>query len=53
MGMPSRLRNGISDSGNRMSISGKQEMAKTFSRFAMSEHAELTFGTKESCLGGT
>jgi hypothetical protein len=26
------------------------EMAKTISRFVMSEHADLTFGTKESCL---
>jgi hypothetical protein len=53
MGMPRRLRNGTSDSGKRMSISGRREMAKTISRFAMSEHADLTFGTKESCLGGT
>jgi hypothetical protein len=44
--MPRRLRNGISNSARR-------EMAKTISRFAMSEHADLTFGTKESCLDGT
>ena len=28
-------------------------MAKTISRFTMFEHADLTFGTKKSCLNGT
>ena len=27
-------------------------MAKTISRFAMFEHADLTFATKKSCLNG-
>jgi hypothetical protein len=44
--MPRRLWNGISNSARR-------EIAKTISHFAMSEHADLTFGTKESCLDST
>ena len=42
--MPCRLEDGISGR--------QQEMVQAVSRFAMSEHADLTSGTKEGCLGG-
>jgi hypothetical protein len=51
--MPGRLQNGIFDPGNRISKPGIREMVQVISRFAMSEHTDLTFGTKEGCLDGT
>jgi hypothetical protein len=41
------------DDTDQVSNSARREMAKTISRFAMPEHADLTFGTKQSCLDGT
>jgi hypothetical protein len=53
MAMPKRLRKEYPTPVDGYLAPVDGEMAKTISRFAMSEHADLTFGTKKSCLDGS